>query len=264
MHIKYLKEYEYEKLEAVRTIPELKQAALPFVLLKQAEIMPSGIRLHGNERPDLNRLIPKLKKMYELRVKEYSEGIYSFAKWGINRRGEEKYYYRYIEKEIRSLLQSTEIPLKLKYCFEISKEMWERAIEKYRDKYFYKYEVLHGDLHEGNILYWQGKVYLIDWEYLRSGPKEMELSFFLCWHYLQKNMGNIYGFDVLEKEIKDMEQESLLDIEMSKRIKELLIPMWFLIDICYLAKGKLAFCEERIEKVMEIVPQYAEFIHIGG
>ena len=40
MHIKYLKEYEYEKLEAVRTIPELKQAALPFVLLKQAEIMP--------------------------------------------------------------------------------------------------------------------------------------------------------------------------------------------------------------------------------
>lgn len=77
-------------------------------------------------------------------------------------------------------------------------------------------------------------------------------------------MGNIYGFDVLEKEIKDMEQESLLDIEMSKRIKELLIPMWFLIDICYLAKGKLAFCEERIEKVMEIVPQYAEFIHIGG
>ena len=59
MHIKVLKKSEYEKLLAVRDVPELKKAALPFILFRDIEIMPSGLRLHSNERPDLRLLLRK-------------------------------------------------------------------------------------------------------------------------------------------------------------------------------------------------------------
>ena len=53
------------------------------MLFHNIEVMPCGQKLHHkNERPDLKKLIPKLKKLYELRIKNYSEGIYSFARCG--------------------------------------------------------------------------------------------------------------------------------------------------------------------------------------
>lgn len=262
MHIKVLKKSEYEKLLAVRDVPELKKAALPFILFRDIEIMPSGLRLHSNERPDLRLLIPKLKKIYELRVKTYSEGIYSFARCGINRRGENPYYYRYLAKEIDSLIESVSVPTDLQESFDICLKMWNRDIAKYKDKYFYRYEILHGDLHEGNMLYWMNNIYLIDWEYLRSGPKEMELSFFLCWHYLQKT--NRYtDFQLLEDELQIMIKESLIDRELYAMIKNMLIPMWFLVDICYLSKGLLAFSEERKKQLVKMLPLYVSYLNNG-
>lgn len=260
VYIKHMKKNEYEKLEAVQNIPELKQIALPFMLFHNIEVMPCGQKLHYNERPDLKKLIPKLKKLYELRIKNYSEGIYSFARCGINKREQEQYYYRYIENEILSLIKGTRVSENLKNVFIISKKLWDIAIEKYRDKYFYKYEILHGDLHEGNILYWWKNIYLIDWEYLRSGPKEMELSFFLCWHYLQKS-SEYSNFELLDKEIEIMKDENLIDNEIANRIKELLIPMWFIVDICYLSNGNLAFAKEREAKIIEIVPRYLKYLN---
>lgn len=262
MHIKVLKKNEYEKLLAVRDVPELKRAALPFILFRDIEIMPSGSRLHSNERPNLKLLIPKLKKIYELRVKTYSEGIYSFARCGINRRGEDSYYYRYLAKEIDSLIESASIPTELQESFDICLKMWNIGIARYKDKYFHRYEILHGDLHEGNMLYWINNIYLIDWEYLRSGPKEMELSFFLCWHYLQ-NTNQYTDFQLLEEELQLMIKESLIDRELCAIIKTMLIPMWFLVDICYLSKGLLAFPEERKKQLVKMVPLYVSYLNNG-
>ena len=58
----------------------------------------------------------------------------------INKREQEQYYYRYIENEILSLIKGTRVSENLKNVFIISKKLWDIAIEKYRDKYFYKYE----------------------------------------------------------------------------------------------------------------------------
>lgn len=47
--------------------------------------------------------------------------------------------------------------------------------------------ILHGDLHPGNVVLDKEKIYLIDFEYLRFGPKELEIAYFTTFYCLNFN-----------------------------------------------------------------------------
>lgn len=257
-YIKTLKKNEHLKLQAVKQTPELSQASLPFFLLKHFAVMPLATRIDIQERPEIGMLIPKLNKMYTLKTKSFSEGIYSFARHGRNKRNGEP-YYRYLQKEINTLVSETTVELSLKETFNISWKMWKKGIENANEVNFESYEILHGDLHSGNILKFRQNIYLIDWEYLRSGPKEVEISFYLLWHYLQY-ADYASNFDILKQELDEFVRRKTIKSDEAFRILNILIPMWFIVDICYLTSNKLSNKKNRIEACQKMVLIYEKEI----
>lgn len=243
--IKRLKIIEKKKVGQIYEIPEIKRISLPTKIIGDYMIMPWARKIMYNQRPEISEIVELLKQLYVFNQSNYSEGIYSFARMGKNKNTNEL-FYEYIEKEIADLVSKTQIKRELKDIYKICMTQWGNAIQKYRDTYFFRYYILHGDIHIGNIVRYKGKLKLIDWEYFRSGPKEIEISFYLCWDHLRKKEKKSDIKCVLG-ELDYCLESRLIDINEYKRIKELLIPMWIILSICYLSNGNLLYEKDRIE-----------------
>ena len=254
IYIKKLNDREKQKMRAINNIPDIRRVALPSVQIGSFSVMPWAKTMSDDRRPAISELIPNLKMLYTIRVPHYSEGIYSFARKGLHSRTDEE-YYKYINTEIELLLEKTTVINDLCDVFIKAKQMWESAIENYKNTYYYRFELLHGDLHTGNIVYYLGKCRFIDWEHIRSAPKEMELSFYLIWCYCQ-NEQFANDFSQLRLEIEELLIQRLISKDEKERIERLLIPMWFLITICYISNGNLMYAEKRIKALNKYVPLY--------
>ena len=185
IYIKRLKKNEKIKMEAVESLPEGPRIMLPHVIVGNFCIMPMARKMTQGRRADPEALADLLRPWYRRTTDAYSEGIYSFARQGRTRKTPGMPYYRYIRQEIDHLLSRTAVRPEYLEMKETAYRMWERGYEKYKDTVFWSYQYLHGDLHPGNIVSFRGQYRLIDWEDFRSGPKEMELAFYLCWDYMR-------------------------------------------------------------------------------
>ena len=168
-------------------------------------------------------------------------------------------FYEYIEREVAELVSKTQIKRELEDIYKICIKQWENSMQKYRDTYFFRYYILHGDVHLGNIVRYKGELKLIDWEYFRSGPKEIEISFYLCWDHLRKKQAKSDVRCVFE-ELDYCLESNLIDQNEFKRIKEMLIPMWIILSICYLSNGNLLYEKDRIEACNYWGKKYMEML----
>ncbi len=84
--------------------------------------------------------------------------------------------------------------------------------------------LLHGDLFLGNILEYGNDYRLIDFEYLRAGPREMELAFCLCWDFLSNPELCPYADFVIGRDADALVQCGALDGFTRQLILEGLIP----------------------------------------
>ena len=100
---------------------------------------------------------------------------------------------------------------------------------------------------------------MIDWENFRSGPKEIELAFYLCWDYFRS--GEKYrSLQEIPAELNIYQKGKLITQPEKERILYCLIPMWSLILVIYLNNGNLRFEKERREASAKIIPIYKRTI----
>lgn len=255
VYIKILNKNERIKIEAADSLPNSREVILPHYLLGNICLMPMAKHMMARQHPDPIQMSVLLNKWYGRTTSTYSEGIYSFVRKGYNKRTPGLPYYQYIKGEIDSLLANTVFSEEYLPLARLAKTMWEEGYSHYKNTYFWSYHLLHGDLHTGNIVSFLGKYRLIDFENLRSGPKEIELSFYLCWDYLQ--------WENYDKSLQELVNEANLFFEKKvineferDRILFCLIPMWMLILITYLNNGNLLYAEERKKASSYIIPLY--------
>ena len=256
VYIKKINQKEKSKIESIRTIPEIQELSLPSIVIGRYLITPRAKTIRPRLRPRIEEMVELLKALYVFDQPRYSDGIYSFARKGRNNNDDEP-YYAYIEREVNILLTETRVNEKLIDIYEMCLKQWRSAIEKYRGTQFDCYNVLHGDIHLGNIVRYKNKLKLIDWEYLRSGPKEMEIAFYLFWDHLNKDdiSGDISFFN---GELLYCVESQLINEQEANRIREMLIPMWIILCICGISNGKLLFQSDRIEMCNSWGQRYME------
>lgn len=263
LYIKKLKKNEKLKMEAVETLPNSDKIMMPHLFLGSYCIMPMARKMVTYQRPDIEQLTDVLKLWYRQTTSSYSEGIYSFARHGRTSKKGNQTFYSYLKQELDDLWMKTSIKNTYKGMAELALEMWLMGYEKYKDTFFWSYNYLHGDLHSGNIVSFCGLYRLIDWENLRSGPKELELSFYLCWDYFRWHNPQ----DSLNKmlaEIEVFKSKMLLRTDEIERILYCLIPMWMLLITIYLNNGNLLFEQERTAVCQELIPLYYRTIFKSG
>lgn len=260
IYIKKLKKNEKVKMDAVKALSEGRKTAIPHVFVGNYCVMPMAKNMVRFQRPDPVKMASLLSNWYRRTTKSYSEGIYSFARQGRTRKAPEMPYYTYLKQEIDSLLLHTTVKQEYLEIKTIARQMWEDGYEMYKDTYFWSYHFLHGDLHVGNIVSFRGQYRLIDWENLRSGPKEMELAFYLCWDYFRWE-DDERDFQNLLDEIEIFCDEKLLHRYEKERILYCLIPMWMLVLVLYLNNGNLQFEDERKKVCMRLIPLYKSKVY---
>lgn len=122
----------------------------------------------------------------------------------------EKDYRLYLLKEIGDALNisingnSNEVKyLIFREIEQAVRELIQKGIE------INQFHLLHGDLYNGNILMYEGKYALIDFEYVRFGPSQLEWAFVLFWDLMtEQNLEKrvrikqkvFDELDILEKE----------------------------------------------------------------
>lgn len=246
-------------MEAVETLPLGKQIMLPCIFAGNFCIMPMAKSLTKNQRADPEKMAELLLLWYRPTTKTYSEGIYSFARQGRTKKTPGMLYYSYIKQEMDSLFNATTLRPEYAEMEKMALDMWKNGCEKYENTHFWSYHFLHGDLHSGNIVSFRGEYHLIDWECFRTGPKEMELAFYLCWDYFCHPDYPRTLQDMLE-EADIFYEKRLISKEEQERILYFLIPMWMLILVLYLNNGHLRMEEERREICKKIILQYKKEI----
>lgn len=259
IYIKHLKENEKTKLQAVDVLPRGREVMLPCFLLGNYCIMPMAKAFPVHSRPLPDKMADLLLKWYTRTTGSYSEGIYSFARKGKTKKDAESSFYGYIKREIDCITKETIIRDEYVELERCAREMWDTGFAQYKDTFFWSYNYLHGDLHVGNVVSFRGNYRLIDWENLRSGPKEIELAFYLCWDYLR--WGETYRkLDELISELNVFVDKRLVTPQEQNRILYFLIPMWMLLMVLYLNNGNLLFEEERKAACQQIIPLYKQII----
>ena len=259
IYIKKLKKNEKIKTEAVEVLPGGKDIMVPHIFIANYCLMPMARIIPKTRRPDPIEMSILLKKLYQRKTETYSEGIYSFARKGREKRKPGESYYSYLKKEVDTLSMLTSVKDKYLELEQLSRGMWETGYDHYKDTFFWSYHFLHGDLHIGNIVTFRGKYRLIDWENLRSGPKEIEIAFYLCWEYLTDGEKYRPLVDMME-EIEVFVEKKVISDKERDRILYCMIPLWMLIMVIYLNNGSLRLENERKKACESIIPLYKQMI----
>lgn len=259
IYIKHLRHNEKIKMQAAETIDEKRAVMLPHIVVGDWCAMPMARGMGKGGRPEPTEFVRLMRQWYGRTTGAFSEGIYSFARQGRTARAPGTLYYRYLGQEVDSLLSQSEILPEYAGLFDAALEMWEQGLARYRDTQFWSYHILHGDLHLGNVVRYRGQLRLIDWENLRSGPKEMELAFYLCWDHFRRS-DYPYLVSRIPEEAAVFREEGLINEWEQERILHCLIPLWMLLLVVYLNNGSLLFADERKRACEKVLPQYRKLI----
>ena len=167
-----------------------------------------------------------LMPMYQFRSAVCSPGIYSFM--GTNLVSGGTPYLRYLLHEVDLLL--SDIPRTHDAeAYLGSYRQFKRACGIIDNRFQPEYSLLHGDLFIGNILVYQDEFRLIDFEFLRFGPPEVELAFMLCWDLIGHKELAEYSAYVITRDLDALVHSKSISGESAFVIKECLIPMFVLL-----------------------------------
>lgn len=147
-----------------------------------------------------------LCKLYAVQSPNFTPGIYSFFDTSIcnnNTTTGESLYLDYVVMEQQNIFRNCG-----KYIKPIVIRTYSESINQFfkwckrnRNSFIPEYVLLHGDLFIGNILFYHNAYKLIDLEFLRFGPKELEIAFLLCWDFISNPMLKLYSHYVISKNI---------------------------------------------------------------
>lgn len=121
----------------------------------------------------------------KINANSFTPGFYSHMNSGVMHN--ETDYRLYLIRELSEILDYSDdrsANPKYKIFFQVR-----CAIEKLIDEgiEINQFCLLHGDLYNGNILIYEDKYSMIDFEYVRFGPSQLEWAFLLCWDLITES-----------------------------------------------------------------------------
>ena len=191
---------------------------------------------------------------HSIHSKRFTPGIYSFM--SSNMLSNETDYRRYLLSELERIIvinspESETTHLK-KEIYTVAKTEIEGLIRN--DIEIKDFCLLHGDLYNGNILIYDDRYSLIDFEYLRFGPSQMEWAFLLFWdtitelnNHKRKNCVNS-----IMQNIAELKEAGIL----TNTCHMLIINMFLPVLLCTV----LQYCEnKKYENTAEILQGISKF-----
>lgn len=193
-----------------------------------------------------------LNQLYSVKYKHYSLGLYKYFEPSNLDQYETRYnYFFYINNIIKnyfglikkwnhkSCYDQNKLSLLVTRIDKQSKQLdnWEPA---------FGYNLLHGDLHIGNIVKKKDTYYLIDYEYLRYGPKELELVNFIysAVFYQYLNGTELTQIPLLFNEYCDsIKNFPGIDYSIIGIFKDVVVYMYYMKGIIQNSKDLIDICE---------------------
>ena len=177
---------EYAALISLQQLG-LSHITLPFECMETEIVMPCADPISHRELSLSQIYRDCLKDLYSRKNDSFSPGIYAFYGSQEIPLGNDT-YGTYLRRQIQDILNVVDksqfevIRTFAKFCRKSLSIGLERHYDSLND--LSKFSLLHGDLHTGNILIYHDQYKLIDFEFLRFGPRQLELSFLMSWDYL--------------------------------------------------------------------------------
>lgn len=164
-----------------------------------------------------------LAPMYQHRSHSPSPGVYAFMGNGVM--SPKAHFLHHLLHEVEQV--ASQVPDRCKTAvYQESFASFSYACRAFERQYQPYYHLLHGDLFLGNILLYQEEFRLIDFEYLRFGPRELELAFLLCWDFISNEALLPYATFVIDRNLSSLVASDCLSAFQAKLIRACLIPMY--------------------------------------
>lgn len=196
---------------------ELNYITVPYRIEGTDLYMQDGKTIEKG-RIDKDKLFKEcLSKMYRISFQNYSSGFYAFWKTNeLPKLGER--YGTYLSRIVKNSPCDDECRELRDFCvLSLNKNI--RKLNEFDSFY-----LLHGDLHLGNILLYDNKYKLIDFEFMRIGPIEIELVFLFYWTDVCTN-----NCKLLEKKVEFDSFVGRNRIDVSKELSwEIFLPFLLL------------------------------------
>lgn len=125
-----------------------------------------------------------LSKLYTKTYNEWDSGVYAF--WHSNTDVNIKAisYQQYLTQELFEIIRLCNVE-KDPFTQELFSAVLDFFCKSQRE--ITEFHLLHGDLYLGNILAFNNSYKLIDFEYVRRGPKNLELAFVMFWDIISED-----------------------------------------------------------------------------
>lgn len=247
---KKLNIHEIEVLSCITQL-NLNSTIIPYRISGNIMYMAEGVH-PSRENLDIVKLYNEcLSKFYSRTSKIPFAGIYAFyGDSGVKYTGSQSFF---IKKQIDALLEYKQIAPELALICESCRRMFNESIVAAKAKGMDTLHsvLLHGDLHLGNILLYNGEYKLIDFEYLRYGLKEIELCFVLCWDFIvNENLGR-YSSQIISENLSELVCSGCIEKDSAFMIQEVFIPMFVLLA-CIYSSGNIYRDSSEIRKAIAV------------
>lgn len=220
------KQISAEEAEIVNLINEL--SLKKYTLIQACD----GNTLIEWEGCHVNRLYWNITQLYNdavrpfhnITVPYFTKGIYSFM--GTGEDISESDYRKYIDVEVKHLIarKFPTDPFVSSVYLSVRNGIKELIQKNIRIDRFC---LLHGDLYNGNILWCNNRYALIDFEFLRFGPPEIEWAFFLFWDLITEKNVEMRGkiTQKIVEELFELRKENLLSYTQEISIVYVFVPI---------------------------------------
>lgn len=199
-----------------------------------------------------------LSNLYSYRNKKYSKGIYCFLQ-SSQCIEKAKNYYEYLKEEINCIEKQylDTIDVSLKESYDMFMKFSKHNLDRYKN-YFIgltEFELLHGDLFSGNVLQYNNRNVLIDFEYIRFGPFIAELAFALCWDIIS-DFESCWTINQLYDKTESLLINKIITIEEKNIILNFYIPLYASLAMLFASAGKYNNSDIIKKGVKKFVMQY--------
>lgn len=201
-----------------------------------------GRHVNRNDLDIIKLYNDSLKAFYSIHTSSFTNGIYCFMNTNADKDEKEADYRTHLLSELERI---TACVAQDNQCKDIISELLKK-VKSTTHKLFFNNQViddfclLHGDLYLGNILSIKDNYALIDFEYLRFGPPEIEWAFLLFWDLLAEDNRELRS-RLLEKvklEMQLVKDAQILTDFQIWLIKELYLPVILCSSLSYAAMNK--------------------------
>lgn len=227
---KKISAYEGQILECLTAL-NLTDVTIPYTLCGDSLVMEEGRQVDRQKCSVESIYRSCLKKLYSFRQTSFSPGIYAFYGAPISpKKGES--YSEYLRGQIKALQPEIRANVAQEQI-AIADAAYARLVSNFKEHYakiesVNSFELLHGDLHIGNILEYRGEYRLIDFEFARFGPKACEIAFLLCWEYIV-GLRDCRDISSIDEELQSLCRCQAISSDEVILIKQIYIPIFIVL-----------------------------------